>query len=169
MKQVKNLVLVALFTLGLGSVANAQKTGHINTDKLLSEMPATKALKTEMEKLQKTYKDEISAFAKQLQDTYKKYEAEAATQTEETNTKRAQEMQQGQSQLAQAEQAATQDMQRKYQEKLGPIVEKAMKAIQDVAAAKSIIYVFDSSLGKGLIVFEKGEDLFDAVKTKLGF
>ena len=47
MKHLKTLLLVAIFTIGLGGMANAQKTAHINTDKLLAEMPATKSMKAE--------------------------------------------------------------------------------------------------------------------------
>lgn len=169
MKHLKTLLLATVLTLGLGSVANAQKIGHIDTDKLISEMPQSKALKAEMEKLQKSYKDDITALAKELETKYKKYQAEAKSQTEEVNKKRALEMQQGQQQIAQAEQAAYQDMQKKQADKLIPILEKAQKAIKDVANDKGVIYVLDSSRGKGLLVFEKGEDLYQAVKAKLGF
>jgi len=59
-------------------------------------------------------------------------------------------------------------MQQKQADGLKPIIEKAQKAIEDVAATKGITYVFDASMGKGLLV-KKGEDLFAAVKAKLGF
>ena len=65
-------------------------------------------------------------------------------------------------------QTAYQDMQKKQADGLNPIIEKAQKAIEDVAAAKGIVYVFDASVGKGLLV-SKGEDIFAAVKAKLGF
>ena len=169
MKHFKTLLLVAIFTIGLGSVANAQKTGHINTDKLLSEMPATKQMKAELEKLSKTYRDDIEAMVKKLQAKVKKYDAEGKSQTQEVNQKRAIEVQQDRQKIGQAEQAASQEMQKKYQEKTLPILKKAEQAIKDVAAAKGIIYVFDSAAGKGLIVFEKGEDIYGAVKAKLGF
>ncbi|MGY8909333.1 MAG: OmpH family outer membrane protein, partial [Flavobacteriales bacterium] len=68
----------------------------------------------------------------------------------------------------QLRQTAYQDMQKKQAEGLQPIIETAQKAIDDVAASKSILYVLDSSMGKGLLV-SKGEDLFAAVKAKLGF
>ena len=58
-------------------------------------------------------------------------------------------------------------MQKKQFDLLTPIIEKAQKAIQDVAKEKDIKYVFDSAPGKGLIVFE-GENLLQEVKTKLG-
>ena len=169
MKHFKTLVLVVIFTIGLGNVANAQKTAHINTDKLLSEMPETKAMKADLEKLNKTYSDDIEAMAKKIEAKIKKYEAEGKSQTQEVNQKRAMEVNQDRQRIAQAQQSASQEMQKKYQEKTLPILKKAEQAIKDVAAAKGIIYVFDSAAGKGLIVYDKGEDIYDAVKTKLGF
>ena len=81
---------------------------------------------------------------------------------------RAQEVQTDQQRYEQLRQTAYQEMQKKQADGLKPIVDKAQKAIEDVAAAKGILYVMDSTPGKGLLV-KKGEDLFAAVKTKLGF
>lgn len=103
MKHLKTLLLVAIFTVGLGGVANAQKTAHINTDKLLAEMPATKAMKAELEKLNKTYRDDIETMYKKLEAKIKKYEAEGKSQTQEENQKRAIEVQQDRQKIAQAE------------------------------------------------------------------
>lgn len=167
MKHLKTLLLVAIFTVGLG--VNAQKTAHINTDKLLTAMPETKALKTELERLQKTYRDEIEGMFKALEAKIKKYEAEGKQQTQEVNQKRAMEVQQDRAKIQQAEQTMNQEMNKKYQEKTIPILEKAQNAIKAVAAEKGIIYVMDATPGKGLIVFDNGDDIYDAVKAKLGF
>ena len=59
-------------------------------------------------------------------------------------------------------------MQKKQNDGLQPIIEKAQKAIEAVATTKGVVYVLDASVGKGLLV-KKGEDLFSAVKAKLGF
>jgi outer membrane protein len=169
MKNLKTLLLIAVFTLGINGAVNAQKVAHINAEQLIAAMPQTKALQAEMEKLQKTYKDEITGMAKKLEAKIQKYTAEQATQTQTVNEQRAQEVQQERARIQQAEQAAYQDMQKRQGEKLNPILELAQKAIKDVAADKGIIYVLDASAGKGLLVFEKGENIFDAVKAKLGF
>ncbi|MBS9774534.1 MAG: OmpH family outer membrane protein [Tenacibaculum sp.] len=169
MKHLKTLLLVAILTIGLGGVAQAQKTAHINTDKLLSSMPETKALKAELQRLEKTYKDDIEAMAKKLESKIKKYEAEGKSQTQETNQKRAIEVNQERNRIVQAQQEAQNAMQKKYQEKTMPILKKAEDAIKAVAAEKGIIYVFDATPGKGLIVYDKGEDIYNAVKSKLGF
>ena len=131
-------------------------------------MPQTKKLKADIEKLGKTYQDEVEGMAKKLDAKMKKYTAEQNTQTKEINEIRAKEVQQENARYEQLRQTAYQDMQKKQAEGLKPIVEKAQKAIEDVAAAKSIQYVFDASIGKGLLV-KKGEDLYTAVKAKLGF
>lgn len=168
MKNFKKLVLIAFVTLGLNGVVNAQKVGHIDFEKLISEMPETKTLSADAEKLGKTYQAEIEGLGKKLEAKIKKYQAEGATQTKETNEKRAIEVQQDRARYEQARQAAMQEMQKQQAEGLNPIIEKAQKAVQAVASDKGIEYVFDASVGKGLLV-KKGTDLFSAVKAKLGF
>lgn len=168
MKNFKSLLLIAVFTLGFGGVANAQKSGHIDFEKLVAEMPATKKLKLDIEKLGKTYQDEVEGMAKKLDAKMKKYTQEQNTQTKEINEIRAKEVQQENQRYEQLRQTAYQDMQQKQADGLKPIIEKAQKAIEEVAAAKGILYVFDASMGKGLLV-KKGEDLYAAVKAKLGF
>lgn len=169
MKNFKTLLLIAVFTLGIGGVATAQKIGHIDTDLLIKSMPATKAMQAELEKTQKSYKDDIEALGKKFDAKLQKYAAEEKAQTADTNEKRKLEMQQEGARIQQAEQDANQEIQKKYQELMEPILEKAQKAIKEVAAEKGLIYVFNSAPGKGLLIFEKGIDIFDAVKAKLGF
>lgn len=169
MRQFKRLLLVAVFMLGVVGVANAQKIGHIDTAKLFQEMPETKKMKTELEKMSKTYRDEITALEKKLQDKLKKYDAEAKAQTQDTNAKRQAEVQQDATRIQQAKQFASQELQKKEAELSNPLILKAQKAIKDVAAAKGLTYIFNSAPGGGLIVFDKGIDIYDDVKKKLGF
>jgi outer membrane protein len=169
MKHFKKLLLIAVFMLGVGGVANAQKIGHIDTTKLFQEMPGTIKMKTELEKMSKTYRDDIGALETKLQDKLKRYEAEAKAQTQETNVKREAEVRQESARIQQAKQLATQELQKKEAELSNPLILKAQKAIKDVAAAKGLAYIFNSAPGGGLIVFDKGIDIYSAVKAKLGF
>ena len=169
MKHFKKLLLIAVFMLGVGGVANAQKIGHIDTTKLFQEMPGTIKMKTELEKMSKTYRDDIGALETKLQDKLKRYEAEAKAQTQETNVKREAEVRQESARIQQAKQLATQELQKKEAELSNPLILKAQKAIKDVAATKGLAYIFNSAPGGGLIVFDKGIDIYSAVKAKLGF
>ncbi|MDB9842754.1 OmpH family outer membrane protein [Polaribacter sp.] len=163
MKNFKTLLLIAVFTLGVNGFSNAQKIGHVDYQRVIDNMPETRALGTTLEKLGKSYQTEIEGLKKKLDAKVQKYTAEQATQTETTNTQRAQEVQQDKARFDQAQQAAYQEMQKRQAQDLEPIVLKAENAIKAIAATKGILYVFDA---KSLIVKE-GEDLYSAATTKL--
>lgn len=168
MKNLKSLLLIAVFALGMNGVANAQKVGHINLNRLIANMPETRALNAEMDKIAKTYKDDLEKEKKKFDAKLAKYRSEQTAQTDDENKRREIEVQQDGAKLQRAEQLAIQDMQAKNQQKLAPIYEKAYNAVKEVAATKGVVYVFDASPGRGLLVFEKGEDLYPALKAKLG-
>lgn len=149
------------------NAVQAQGVAHIDSEQLLMAMPETKAMEDELKKVQQTYADEYNAQATALQAKLKKYDAEAPTQTDAKNEERRVEVEGLKNKIQKYAQTADQEIQKKRFDLLKPIVEKAQKAVSDVATEKGIKYVLDSSPGKGLIVFE-GEDLMPAVKAKLG-
>ena len=162
----KLFVTIILFTAF--STIQAQKIAHIDSEQLLFSMPETKTMQTELKKVEQTYGDEYGELAKSIEAKVKKYTAEGPTQTDAKNQERQLELKTLEQKMQKFGQAAQSEIQKKQFDLLKPIVEKAQKAVKDVAAEKGIIYVFDSSPGKGLIVFDKGEDLLPAVKVKLG-
>lgn len=166
MRHLKSLLIIAFMTLSIG-IAQAQKVAHVNYERVVANMPETRALQDELAKISKTYKDDIDEMVNKLKTKLQKYEAESKTQTDAENQKRAQEVQDERTRIAQAEQAAYQEIQQKQQKGLTPIVKKAQEAVQAVAKSREIQYVLDSSAGKGLLVFE-GDDLYNALKVKLG-
>jgi outer membrane protein len=168
MKQFRTLLVIAIFALGFTQVGQAQKVAHINTEQLIASLPETKALNEELQKLTLTYSEDIQAADATLKAKLDRYSNEQAAQTDDENQKRMMEVQQDQQRIQQMQTAAREELQKKEVEKLNPILEKAMSAIQEVAKEKGIVYVFDSAPGKGLIIFEKGEDLLKDVQAKLG-
>ena len=166
MKLFRNL-FVAIALMMAFNTAQAQTVAHIDSEQLLMAMPETKAMETELKKVQQTYADEYNAQATALQAKLQKYDTEAPTQTDAKNEERRVEVEGLKQKIQKYAQTADQEIQKKRFDLLKPIVEKAQKAVSDVATEKSLKYVLDSSPGKGLIVFE-GEDLLPTVKTKLG-
>jgi len=164
MKQFKTLILIAIFAVGFNSVQAQSKVGHISIDMLISLMPETKVMTADLEKLSKTYETEIKAANDKLTAKYKKYDAEAASQTDEVNQQRRIEVEQDNQRLQQSAQIAQQDIQTKRDEKLKPIIDKARNAIQEVADAEGFTYVLEASS----IIVANGTDLLPAVKAKLG-
>lgn len=164
MKHFKTLLLIAVLTLGFGSIQAQNKTAHINFQELVILMPEIKVMNDELAKLDKTQQDDLKAADLALKAKLAKYKSEAASQTEAENQKRQLEVQNDEQRLYSTSQVAQKTMGEKRNEKLAPIVEKAQKAINDVAKEKGIAYVFDSSS----LLTATGTDLMADVKAKLG-
>lgn len=164
MKKCRMLVVLAVLALGFNTVQAQTKIGHISTDLLISLMPETKTLNTDLEKLGKTYEAELKAENDKLEAKLKKYDAEAASQTDQVNKERSVEVQQTQQALYQATQIAREEIAKKRDEGLKPILEKAKAAIDAVAEEQGYTYVLEAST----LIVAKGTDLLPLVKGKLG-
>jgi len=169
MKNLKKIIVAFVMFVATSSFVNAQNNvAHINVQELLSEMPAMKNAQAELQKLQETYRADIENSIKELQNKVTQYQNEAASKSEEENKKRQVELAGFEKSIGEAQQTAQQELQKKQVEIMGPVTETAKKAIEKVAAAKGINYVFDSTQGGGVIV-ATGKNLLAAVKKELGF
>jgi outer membrane protein len=63
---------------------------------------------------------------------------------------------------------AQQELQKKEQELLKPIIDKAKKAIEDVCKENGYTYVFDTGTGALLYYPKDSDDILPLVKKKLG-
>ena len=168
MKQFKTLLVAVALLFGATSMVNAQsKVAHIDTQKLIADMPEMKSAQNQLQKLQKTYESEIKSLATELQNKMKQYQAEASTKTDEENLKRSQEVEGMRNSILKYEQNAQQEMGKKQEDLIKPIMEKARLAIQKVARAKKYAYVIDATAGSGLLLAD-GPDLMADVKKELG-
>jgi len=164
MNVIKTIVLVAVFTLGFTTLEAQTKVAHINTEALVAMMPATKALQAKLEKIGKTYDDQMKAKEAELKAKFEKYNAEFESQTEATNAARTKEVQLEAQKMEQFKAEAMRDLQRQEQEGLKPILEAAQTAIDAVATEQGYDYV----LNVAMLVVAKGKDLLPDVKAKLG-
>ncbi len=168
MKNFKLLSIALVLFACATSFMNAQeKIAHIDTQALVEAMPEMRSAQSQLEKLQKTYDTEIKAMAQELDTKIKQYDAEASGQTDEENQKRIQEVQGMQTNIQAYRQQAVQDLQQKEIDIFQPVLEKARGAIQKVARAQGIQYVFDATAGNGVLLAD-GKDLITDVKKELG-
>ena len=167
MKKIKILLLIICATLSL-AINSQSKVAHINSTELVSSMPEMNEAKAELEKLAKTYENDIQTMAAELQSKVKQYDTEASTQTDEENARRLQEVQGMEQSIRQYQSQAQQELQKKEFDLLKPITEKAQAAIVKVAKAQGFAYVLDSTQGQGVILAD-GKDLLEDVKRELGF
>lgn len=169
MKHLKSLLIAAILFVGMTQAVSAQsKVAHINVTELMGAMPDMKAANKQLEDYGKTFDNEYRAMVEEYQNKIKKYDQEAATVSDAINETRTREVQEMGSRIQEYQQTASKEMQKKQEEILKPILEKAKAAIQKVAKAKGYLYVLDSTVGSGVLVAD-GPDLMADVKKELGF
>ena len=168
MKNLKSLFIAMLMALPLTVTYAQSKVAHIDTQKLISEMPEVIAAQKQLEQLEKTYTTEIENTYKEFQTKAQSYSADAANQTDVTNQARQKELENMQQNINQYRETAAQDLQKKQVEMMRPLYDKAREAIEKVAAGQGFDYVLDSSAG-GSVIMAKGKDLMADVKKELGF
>ena len=167
MRKIKILLLILCVSISF-AVNSQSKVAHINSTELVSSMPEMNEARTELEKLAKTYENDIQTMAAELQSKVKQYDTEASAQTDEENARRLQEVQGMEQSIRQYQSQAQQELQKKEFDLLQPITEKAQAAIVKVAKAQGFDYVLDSTQGQGVILAD-GKNLIEDVKTELGF
>lgn len=166
MKNLKTLLLIAVVAFGFNTLQAQGKMAHINMQELIDAMPETTALNTELEKLGKTFGDDITSAETALEAKYNKYKAEANSVTVEVLEQRKLEVEQAQRKINASKQAAQKEMQTKSQAGIEPIIKKANDAVKAVAKAQGIQYVADSSIPTFIVT--DGTDLLPLVKAHLG-
>jgi outer membrane protein len=148
--------------------AQAQKFGYVDSQLLISEMPAVKEANAEIETLksqmQKKGQNMVQALQTKLQGLQQKEQAgqlsRVQIETESAN------LQAEQQKIAEFEQNSQQQIMQKSEQLLSPIQDKIQAAIDAVAADGGYQYIFDASLGV-LLYADESTDITPLVKAKL--
>ena len=166
MKQIKSLLIVAVFALGSSYSASAQaKVAHVDVNEIMTKMPAMLDAKKQLDKLGETYDGEYKVMLEEYQAKIKKYDQEATTQTDKVNEERAREVQDMQKRIVDYRDNAQKELQTKEQDITKPIIDKVRASIQKVGKAKGYQYVLNGSE----LLLADGPNITADVKKDLGF
>ena len=165
----KVIVFSALFFAGSSLSAQTLKFGHIDFQQLLAVMPERIAATTALEKVQADLESKLQAMQKEYSEKGKEYVALAqAKDANEALVKAKQdEVTSIQDRIQTFQQTAQESLQKEQTKLIQPVIEKARKAITDVAKEQGLIYVFEAANGL-LYHSEQSLDLTPLVKAKLG-
>jgi len=163
--------LLFLFLLsGIAMTASAQKYGHLNFGNLLSLMPETKAADEALKKFQQDAVAKGDTMAKKFQEKY----IAAAKDVQEGKLSPLQQQQtedalkKEQETIVAYQQDINQKVQEKREELLTPIIDKAEKAIAEIAKTNGYLMVFDTSVFNAILFAQDSDDVMPLVKEKLG-
>lgn len=159
-----SLLLVAMaFATGA-----AQKYGHVNFGNLLAQMPTTASAEAKLTAFNEKQIADGEAMVKKLEEEFlavqKDQENIPPVKLREYEAKFKAE----QDRILKYEQNISVDLEKKRQELLGPIIQRAREAIDAVAKENGYDMIFDSSLFNALLFTEETTDLLPLVKQKLG-
>jgi outer membrane protein len=167
MKKVSSLIAVVLI-MAIAVPSFAQQTfGHIDSAALLELMPEKAKAEKDLEAFAIPFNDELKKMAAELESKMTGFESTQEGMTKLVRQTKVTEIQDMQTRIQQFQENAQAEITRKEQEVLGPIVEMARKAIDEVANEKGLTYVFDASLGV-LLYMKDSNDVMAEVKVKLG-
>jgi outer membrane protein len=168
MKKTLIAIIACLFVFGGSAVAQKTvKLGHINSNDLMQIMPgrdsAQNVLQAEVQELETTLKTMQS----EMEKRYNEYMENQSGWTELIRNTKQREIQDMGARIQEFQENAQKQLQQREQELLKPIIDRAKKAITDVAAEGGYSYIFDSGVS-ALLYSPDSDDIMPLVKKKLG-
>lgn len=159
--------LVLIFATLVSTTAFAQKLGHINSNELLQSMPERAKIEEEIKNYAQELESQMGTMTKEYQAKVQSYQSKEATMTDAIRQDKIQEITNLEERINKFQQSAQKDLQAKEENLLQPVIDKARKAIEDVAKENGYTYIFDS--GVGVLLYQKDSDnIMPMVKKKLG-
>lgn len=164
----KTLILIAACLFAFGGNAVAQKNiklGHINSQELLQIMPGRDTAQATLQKEAAEIESTLKTMQSELERISNEFMQKQAEWTELIRNTRRSEIQDMQTRIQAFYENAQKQLQEREAELTKPIVDRAKKAIEDVAREGGYTYIFD---GATLLYSQDSEDIMPQVKKKLG-
>lgn len=162
----KNILKFAVCLL-LTTSAYAQKFGHVNSNDLLLAMPDRKQAETTLQDYAKQLEGQLKTMSAEYDSKVQDYQSKQNMMTDVIKQDKAREIQGLEERIKAFQETAQESLQKKESELMTPMINKAKKAIEDVAKENNYRYIFDSSLGV-LLYLEPSDDVMALVKKKMG-
>jgi len=166
--------LFACLSLGLlistSSVLSAQqKIGYLNSAMLMSEMPEVRQADQNLDALRKQLlrqgEQMVEALERKFVDAQERYSRGEMTPVEQSRVE--QNLQEEQAKIQAFEQQMQENLMKKRNELLSPIIAKINKAVEDAAKEGGFAFILDASAGSILYADDK-QDITPIVRRKLG-
>jgi outer membrane protein len=164
----KSIIIIFLVSLSTMTFAQVkQKLGHIDSNELLKLMPGRDSATAKITAYSKTLETQLKGMQSELETKYQDYQANNANWTELIKQTKQKELQDIQARIEAFQTSAQDDLEKKQNELLKPIIDKAKAAIEKVAKENQYTYIFDGGMGV-LLYSDPTQDILPLVKKELG-
>ncbi len=168
MKKALILIMAGLFAFSGTAVAQKNiKLGHINSNDLMQIMPgrdsAQTTLQAEVQELEATLK----SMQGEMEKRYNEYMENQSGWTELIRNTKQREIQDMGTRIQEFQENAQKQLQQRETDLLKPIIDRAKKAIEDVAREGGYTYILDAGTA-AVLYSQDSDDIMPLVKKKLG-
>jgi outer membrane protein len=166
MKKVLKLTLAVVCVMFSTSLF-AQKIGRISSQEVVVNMAEYKEAQTQLEALAKDLQAQMETIQVEMNTKIQEYQKGAETMTDAVRQLKEKELNDLNTRLQEFNQVAQQELQKKEQELMEPIIKKANEAITEVSKAGGYTVIFETGQ---MIYFDEAQvkDITPEVKAKLG-
>ena len=161
----KKLILMLMLCAPMTMMA--QKFGKVNTQQIMQSLPDVAKANGEMEALQKQKENDLKSMQDEFQRKADEYQKGSSTMNATAKQQKETELQTLQQKIQQAYQDNSQALQKAQQEKMAPITQRLVNAIQAVGKAGGYVYIMDTQMGIPYVSETLSKDVTAEVKAEL--
>ncbi|MCK9305334.1 MAG: OmpH family outer membrane protein [Bacteroidales bacterium] len=155
------LLIITFLTISAGSLS-AQRTGYINSQSVLNEVPEYVAATQQIERLRKQYESQVQSEMKRVEELYNKYQ-------QQKNSLSQSQKREAESQIISLERSAK-ELQKSFfgqegalsvrsRELLEPVMTRLETVVKEIAESEDLGMVIDISAMQGVIYYNPRYDL----------
>jgi outer membrane protein len=161
------ITLVLISFISFTTFAQKQKYGYINSDELMKIMPGADTAVAKYQSYAQSLDTILMTMQQELNTKYESFNNNQAKMSDLIKQTKTKELQDLQDRIKSFQTSAQEDLQKKQNELLQPIIDKAKSAIEKVAKANGYTLIIDSRQGI-LLYAAASEDIMPLVKKELG-
>ena len=141
----KVIIIAAMALMSVAAMAQEAKFAFVDFNEIVMLMPEMDEARATLEENSKTNEEILMTMYEEYQNKMKQYQQNAASWSQSIREMKEKEPVDIESRLEQSQQSLQQELQQLQQSLQAPIVEKANKAISELAKAKGVAAVYDRS------------------------
>jgi len=168
----KKHILIIVLILATAGAGLSQRYAYIDSDYILSNIPAFNTAQEQLDKLADEWQKEIEKQYEIVEQMYRRYQNERVLLSDEMKRKREEEIvnKERDIQALQRRYFGTEgELFSKRSELVKPIQDQVYKAVSELAIEENYAFIFDVASGSTLFYTNPRFDISDDVLKKLGY
>ena len=168
MKKILIAIFACLFVCGGNAMAQKNlKFGHVNSNELMQIMPGRDSAQAILQQEVTGLEEQLKSMQSEMEKRYNEYMEKQSGWTELIRNTKQRELQDMGTRIQEFQENAQKTLQQREQDLLKPIIDRAKKAISDVASENGYTYILDSGTA-AVLYSQDSDDIMPLVKKKLG-